>query len=183
MHQSPCDMPAANRLRATHYGPQETDFGYDDRLRLVLVLHQHQPVGNLDQVSEDVYGSCYLPLVETLSDYPSLPVNLHVSGSLVDWLAARHPEYIQRLRDLATAGRIEMLGGAITTRSCRCYRTRIGAGKSTRSAAGWANFSDSGRAACGCPSAVWEPSLAADMAACAISSTRFWTISISTRPA
>ena len=59
-----------------------------NRLRFVLVLHAHQPVGNLDAVIEAVYRDCYLPLVETLAGYPSLAVNLHLSGSLVDWLAA-----------------------------------------------------------------------------------------------
>ena len=81
-------------------------------LHFVMVLHQHQPVGNLDAVNESIYRDCYQPLVEVLADYPALPVNLHTSGSLVDWLAARHPEYLHRLRELVAAGHIEILGGA-----------------------------------------------------------------------
>ncbi len=139
-----------------------------NRLRLVLVLHAHQPVGNLDPVTEDIYGSCYLPLVETLSDFPSLPVNLHVSGSLVDWLAARHPEYVQRLRDLATAGRIELLGGAyhdpilpMLSHADRrgqidSFSRRLGQLFGQRPRGMWL------------PERVWEPSLAADMAMCDI---------------
>ncbi len=138
------------------------------RLRLVLVLHAHQPVGNLDPVSEDIFGSCYLPLIETLSDYPSLPVNLHVSGSLVDWLAVRHPAYVQRLRDLAVAGRIELLGGAYhdpilpmlshTDRRGQIdsFSRRLGQLFGQRPRGMWP------------PERVWEPSLAADMAACDI---------------
>jgi 4-alpha-glucanotransferase len=37
---------------------------------------------------------------------------LHTSGSLMEWLAAHHPEYVDRLAELVEQGRIEILGGA-----------------------------------------------------------------------
>lgn len=80
-------------------------------VRLIFVLHNHQPVGNFDGVFEDAYRLSYLPFLEVLEQYPDIPVVLHTSGPLMEWLAERHPEYVARLRVLVETGRIEILGG------------------------------------------------------------------------
>ncbi|MES1213369.1 MAG: alpha-amylase/4-alpha-glucanotransferase domain-containing protein, partial [Singulisphaera sp.] len=140
-------------------------------LRLVLVLHQHQPVGNLDSVNEDIYASCYLPLLETLARYPSVPVNLHTSGSLLDWIGERHPEYLNRLRDVVASRRIEVLGGGyhdpilpmLSPEDRRgqmdLFSRRLGQLFGERPRGMWL------------PERIWEPSIAADMAACDIEHT------------
>ena len=46
------------------------------------------------------------------SSIAGLPIALHTSGSLMEWLVARHPEYLDRLAALVAAGRIEIVGGA-----------------------------------------------------------------------
>ena len=56
------------------------------QIRLVLALHNHQPVGNFDGVFENAYRDSYLPFLDVLSDYPEIPIVLHTSGSLLDWL-------------------------------------------------------------------------------------------------
>jgi alpha-amylase len=81
------------------------------KLRLILALHSHQPVGNFDHVLEDSYFKAYLPFLETLNRYPSVKVVLHYSGFLLVWLEKNHPEYIEMLRSLIKAGRVEMLSG------------------------------------------------------------------------
>src|SRR3990170_7515583 len=81
-------------------------------LRLVLVFHNHQPVGNFDGVFEQAYQDSYKPFLDVFEQYPALPIALHTSGSLMEWLVARHPEYVERLAILASAGRIEIVGGA-----------------------------------------------------------------------
>ncbi len=81
-------------------------------LRLVLVFHNHQPVGNFDGVCEQAYEDSYKPFLDVFEQYPALPIALHTSGSLMEWLVARHPEYVERLAVLASAGRIEIVGGA-----------------------------------------------------------------------
>jgi alpha-amylase len=81
-------------------------------LRLVLVFHNHQPVGNFDHVFEQAYRDSYAPFLDLLEQYPNLPIALHTSGSLMEWLAERRPEYLDRLAVLASAGRIEIVGGA-----------------------------------------------------------------------
>jgi hypothetical protein len=81
------------------------------QVRLILALHNHQPVGNFDGVFEDAYRTSYLPFLDVLEGYPELPFALHTSGPLLEWLVERHPEYIARLRRLVESGRVEILGG------------------------------------------------------------------------
>lgn len=84
----------------------------NEPLRLVLVLHNHQPIGNFDGVFEQAYQDSYLPFLNVFERYEGLKIALHTSGSLMEWLAARHPEYVDRLAALVAAGRIEIVGGA-----------------------------------------------------------------------
>ncbi len=81
------------------------------QIRLILAIHNHQPVGNFDGVFENAYQDSYLPFLDVLERYPAVKISLHNSGSLLDWLEQHHPEYIERLRRLADAGQIEILGG------------------------------------------------------------------------
>ncbi|RIK82857.1 MAG: alpha-amylase [Planctomycetota bacterium] len=80
-------------------------------LRLALVLHNHQPIGNFDGVFEQAYHDSYLPFLEVFERYEGLKIGLHTSGSLMEWLDARHPEYVDRLGQLVAAGKIEIVGG------------------------------------------------------------------------
>ncbi len=79
-------------------------------LRLVLVLHNHQPIGNFDGVCEQAYQDSYLPFLDVFERF-HLPIGLHTSGSLMEWLAKHRPEYLHRLARLVSEGRIEILGG------------------------------------------------------------------------
>ncbi|MCE5303439.1 MAG: alpha-amylase, partial [Planctomycetaceae bacterium] len=81
-------------------------------IRLILALHNHQPVGNFDNVFEQAYEDSYRPFLDVFERYGSLKIALHTSGSLMEWLAERHPEYLDRLARLVEQGRIEILGGA-----------------------------------------------------------------------
>lgn len=80
-------------------------------LRLVLVLHNHQPIGNFDGVFEQAYQDSYLPFLDIFERYESLRIALHTSGSLMEWIDAAHPEYVDRLAGLVAAGRLEIIGG------------------------------------------------------------------------
>ena len=81
-------------------------------LRLVLVLHNHQPIGNFDGVFEQSYQDSYLPFLDVFDRFDNLRIALHTSGSLMEWLDAKHPEYVDRLAGLVASGRIEIVGGA-----------------------------------------------------------------------
>ena len=81
------------------------------RIRLVLAIHNHQPIGNFEGVFEEAYRDSYAPFLEVLQEYPEIVVSLHNSGSLLEWLANAHPEYIDLVRALTERGQIEILGG------------------------------------------------------------------------
>jgi alpha-amylase len=81
------------------------------QVRLILALHNHQPVGNFDGVFEEAYRTAYLPFLDVLEGYPEIPFVLHTSGPLLEWLVERKPDYIDRLRRMVAAGRVEILGG------------------------------------------------------------------------
>ena len=81
-------------------------------IRLSLVLHNHQPVGNFEHVFEQTFQESYQAFLDVFERYDSLRIALHTSGSLMEWLDARHPEYVDRLAMLVRQGRIEILGGA-----------------------------------------------------------------------
>ena len=78
---------------------------------LCLVLHNHQPIGNFDGVFEQAYQDSYLPFLEVFEPFEQLQISLHTSGPLMMWLAERHPDYVDRLRMLVEADRVEIIGG------------------------------------------------------------------------
>ncbi|TWT59918.1 alpha-amylase/4-alpha-glucanotransferase domain-containing protein [Rubinisphaera italica] len=80
-------------------------------IRLILAIHNHQPVGNFDHVVEEAYQDSYRPMLETLADYPAVKLSLHNSGSLLDWIEQHRPEYIEQLKERVDAGQVEILGG------------------------------------------------------------------------
>src|SRR5947209_19584286 len=80
-------------------------------VRLILALHNHQPVGNFDGVFEAAYRQSYLPFLEVMEDYPEIPFALHTSGPLMEWLVERHEGYVDRVRGMVEAGRVEGRGG------------------------------------------------------------------------
>lgn len=97
-------------------------------VRLVLMLHNHQPVGNFDGVFEAAFQDSYRPFLDVLDEYRELPIGLHTSGSLLDWITERHPEYIDRLRGFVERGQVEIIGGPYyePILSCIPRRDRIG---------------------------------------------------------
>jgi 4-alpha-glucanotransferase len=83
-----------------------------NRIRLILALHNHQPVGNFDYIFQQAFDESYRNFLDVFSRYPSLKISLHVSGSLLEWLMAHQPEYVDRLAEFVEQGRVEILGGA-----------------------------------------------------------------------
>ena len=85
--------------------------GVSPHIHLALVFHQHQPVGNYDFVFEELFQKSYDPLLASLERHPGVKVALHYSGPLLDWLVAKQPGYIQRIKTLVGRGQVEVLGG------------------------------------------------------------------------
>lgn len=78
-------------------------------IRFAFGLHLHQPVGNFDHVFAQHVDDVYRPLLDALADREFLPVVLHLSGPLLEWLESHEPAYLDRLGRLAADGRIELL--------------------------------------------------------------------------
>jgi hypothetical protein len=78
-------------------------------IRFAFGLHLHQPVGNFDHVFEQHVRDVYRPLLEHLSSRDFLPVVLHLSGPLLEWLEAHDSRYLDQLGTLVTDGKIELL--------------------------------------------------------------------------
>lgn len=77
----------------------------------VFCVHNHQPVGNFDHVIEDAYQSSYWPFLQSIAKRPAIKLSLHNTGFLLDWIADKHPEYIELLREMVQRGQVEVVGG------------------------------------------------------------------------
>lgn len=133
-------------------------------LRLVFAVHNHQPVGNFDGVFEQAYADAYEPFLDVIDRFPQLPITMHCSGSLLEWLEAHRPEYIDRLRGYVADGRMEILGGpyfepilaSIPGRDrvgqIQTYTRHLESVFGTRIRGMWV------------PERVWEPTFAGDIA-------------------
>jgi 4-alpha-glucanotransferase len=78
-------------------------------IRFVFGLHLHQPVGNFDHVFAQHVEDVYRPLLDRLAGRGFLPVVLHLSGPLLEWLENHEPAYLDRLGTLAADGKLEIL--------------------------------------------------------------------------
>lgn len=133
-------------------------------LRLVLALHNHQPVGNFDGVFEQAYQDSYLPFLDLFESYEPLRIALHTSGPLMEWLDARHPEYLDRLRQLTAAGRVEIIGGAFFEPILTMISTRDRLGQIQDYTAWLEDRLGATIRGMWIPERVWEPSLTRDLA-------------------
>ena len=134
-------------------------------LRLVLVFHNHQPVGNFDGVFEQAFQDSYLPFLDVFERYEGLRIALHTSGSLMEWLDARHPEYVDRLGGLVAMGRIEIVGGPFFEPILTMIPSRDRVGQIT-SYTQWLERRLGARVrGMWMPERVWEQSLTSDLSA------------------
>lgn len=80
-------------------------------LDLVLAFHNHQPVGNFDNIFREAFERCYDPLLHFVEEHSHMHVCLHYSGCLFDWLEANEKQHLKRLERLVRSHQVEMLGG------------------------------------------------------------------------
>src|SRR5205823_6514015 len=80
-----------------------------DPLRFVFGVHFHQPVGNFDHVFEQHVRDVYRPFLERLAERDFLPITVHLSGPLLEWLETHEAALLDRIAGLASGGRVELL--------------------------------------------------------------------------
>ncbi|MGH7693707.1 MAG: alpha-amylase/4-alpha-glucanotransferase domain-containing protein, partial [Gemmatimonadaceae bacterium] len=78
-------------------------------IRFVFGLHLHQPVGNFGHVFEDHVRDVYLPFLTHAKDTGLLPVAIHMSGPLLDWLERYDTRVLDLIGNLTSQGKIELL--------------------------------------------------------------------------
>ena len=81
------------------------------QVNFIFCLHNHQPVGNFENVFEDAYRRAYEPFFGVADRFPEIKLCLHYSGSLLEWIERAHPKFITRLQKGVADKRIELLGG------------------------------------------------------------------------
>jgi alpha-amylase len=81
-------------------------------MNLVLLFHNHQPVGQLPWTFEEVYEEAYKPFLDVLEQHPRVKVALHYTGPLLEWLIAHRPDYLRHVYALVERKQVEIIGGA-----------------------------------------------------------------------
>lgn len=72
-------------------------------------LHAHQPVGNFGHVFEEHLRDVYTPFLKRAVEGDLLPLTLHLSGPLLDWMEAHQSSYLDMVGRLAADGKLELL--------------------------------------------------------------------------
>lgn len=72
-------------------------------------LHAHQPEGNFGHVFEEHLRDVYEPFLRRAVEGDLLPLTLHLSGPLLDWLERNASGYLDLIGELASSGRLELL--------------------------------------------------------------------------
>lgn len=137
-------------------------------VRLNLVLHNHQPVGNFDSVCQQAFEDSYLPFLDVFEPFEDLRIGLHVSGCLMEWLDARQPAWLDRIARLVQAGRIEIVGGAFYEPILTMLPARDRIGQIERFSRWLEDRLGAAVAGMWVPERVWEPSLTTDIVAAGI---------------
>ena len=140
-------------------------------IRLVLSFHNHQPVGNFDGVFEQACQDAYLPFLDVMQDYPEIPFALHLSGSLLEWLEVHKPDYVDRLKQMASSGRLEIIGGAFYEPILANIPRRDRIGQIQSYSRHLKQVFGTDVRGMWLPERVWEQSFAADIAAAGIQYT------------
>ncbi|MDP3911950.1 MAG: DUF1926 domain-containing protein [Gemmatimonadales bacterium] len=78
-------------------------------LRFVFGLHLHQPVGNFDQVFVEHVRDVYRPFVARARAAGFWPLTLHMSGPLLEWLDAHDTAFLDDIGRLVNDGKVELL--------------------------------------------------------------------------
>lgn len=136
-----------------------------EQLHLVLAFHNHQPVGNFDHVFQQAYQDAYRPFLEVFEPFQELKIALHLSGPLAHWLHEHHPEYLDRVAQLAQSGRVELLGGPHYEAILTMLSPRDRTGQIEHYSAWLARRFGVQVRGMWTPERVWEPALAGSLAA------------------
>ncbi|MFQ5947878.1 MAG: alpha-amylase/4-alpha-glucanotransferase domain-containing protein [Acidimicrobiia bacterium] len=78
-------------------------------MHLIFGIHCHQPLGNFGWVIEEACDVAYAPFIKALQRHPEARINLHYSGSLLEWAEEHRPDLVERLVGLGD--QVEWMSG------------------------------------------------------------------------
>lgn len=81
------------------------------KVQFIFGIHNHQPVGNFDNVFHHACDHSYLPFLQVLEKFPDISMAFHFSGSLIEWLEANREDVLDLFKKLVDRGNIEVIGG------------------------------------------------------------------------
>jgi len=81
------------------------------KINFAFGIHNHQPIGNFENIFEEACQKAYFPFLEILAKHPSIKTTFHFSGILLEWIVDHHPEFISKVKRLLQAGQIELMSG------------------------------------------------------------------------
>ena len=125
-----------------------------DPIRLQVVIPFHQPLAAESDAIEHAVAVCYEPILVALEEAAQARVAVHFSGHLLDHLSRKREDFLMRLKALARAGRVEILGGLFYGSIPALLREADVRAQVQMAAEYWESFI--GRA----PSGFWLPELA-----------------------
>ncbi len=82
-----------------------------EKFKFAIGLHNHQPIGNFDEVFEEAHANAYKAFLDLIEKFEKIRFSLHQSGILWKWQEKHHPEYLGKIKSMIGAGRIELLTG------------------------------------------------------------------------
>ncbi len=141
------------------------------RVTLLLGIHNHQPVGNFEQVFREAHDRCYRPFLDLLGGHPTLRIALHYSGPLLDWLERHEPSFLDRLRKLVEQGQVELLTGGYYEPILPAIPARDGIGQITMMTQHLKRRLGADPKGLWLAERVWEPSLPALLGASGVAYT------------
>lgn len=143
----------------------------DTPIRFALAVHLHQPLGNFDHVFEEHLEHVYRPFLEAVWERDALPLSLHVSGPLLEWLETHATAFVDEIGRRASEGTLELLASGRTEPILAAWprEDRVEQIEAMRAALR-ARFGVEARGAW-LTERVWEPDLPADLARAGIEYT------------
>ncbi|VVM06088.1 4-alpha-glucanotransferase [Methylacidimicrobium cyclopophantes] len=80
-------------------------------LRLVWVVHFHQPSGNFPEIYRRFRERVCRPFLDSLERHPRIRMGLHFSGGFLRCLEREEPELVEKLAGIVSREQVELLGG------------------------------------------------------------------------
>lgn len=81
-------------------------------INTVFAVHNHQPIGNFEKIFEEAYQHSYKPFLDVMENHPGIKITQHWTGTLLEWLMEKHPELIEKMREMVKRGQLELLTGS-----------------------------------------------------------------------